>query len=81
MEAHDALIAFLARKSQQGQIAFFSGADPAGNMRERAIQPTKFYRSQNLDGRFEEIPLASALVDYSYSIFAFLWTTHFECFC
>ena len=50
-------------------------------MRERAIQPTKFYRSQNLDGRFEEIPLASALVDYSYSIFAFLWTTHFECFC
>jgi ubiquinone/menaquinone biosynthesis C-methylase UbiE len=54
----------------------FIGVDPAANMRKRAIQRTKDHANVRiLDGRFEEIPLPSASVDYLYSIFAFHWTT------
>lgn len=55
------------------------GIDPAENMRKFAIERTKSLpRVRILDGRFEEIPLESASVDYLFSIFAFHWTTRLQ---
>ena len=57
----------------------FLGIEPAENMRELAIMRTSGHANiKILEGRFEEIPLESASVDYLYSIFAFHWTTDLD---
>jgi len=54
----------------------FIGVDPAANIREIAIARTAPYSNVRiLDGRFEDLPLASQSIDYLYSILAFHWTT------
>lgn len=57
----------------------FIGIDPAENMRLISERKTASYpQIQILDGSFERIPLASASVDYLYSIYAFHWVTDLE---
>jgi ubiquinone/menaquinone biosynthesis C-methylase UbiE len=55
------------------------GFEPAENMMRRAQDLTaKFPNVRVADGRFEDIPLPSASVDYMFSILAFHWTTDLE---
>jgi ubiquinone/menaquinone biosynthesis C-methylase UbiE len=55
------------------------GIDPADNMRDIARELTRGCPNVRiLDGRFENIPLASEAVDYLYSLFAFHWAADLE---
>jgi ubiquinone/menaquinone biosynthesis C-methylase UbiE len=55
------------------------GIEPAENMRRRAEKLTENQSSvQILEGRFEGMPIASASIDYLYSILAFHWVTDLE---
>ena len=49
--------------------------EPAENMRNSAQEKVKaFSNARVLDGKFEDLPLETASVDYLYSILAFHWT-------
>jgi ubiquinone/menaquinone biosynthesis C-methylase UbiE len=69
-------LARLAQKSP-ADVAFF-GIEPAAGLRAIATARAAALPNSNvriLDGRFESLPLASASVDYLYSVLAFHWTT------
>jgi len=54
----------------------FIGLEPAANMCRRAVSLlAKFSNVRFAQGRFEQLPLVSASVDYLFSILAFHWTT------
>ena len=67
-------LANLARRSAPG-ISFF-GVEPASGLRQiAAARANDLPNVRILDGRFEELPLASGSIDYLYSVLAFHWTT------
>ena len=67
-------LANLARRSAP-EISFF-GVEPASGLRQiAAARAADLPNVQILDGRFEELPLATGSVDYLYSVLAFHWTT------
>ena len=85
LEAHDRVVAdvgcgtgrALAQlASRSGPHRAFIGVEPAANMRAKAEQLTRAYPNVRIvAGAFESLPMASASVDYLYSIHAFHWTT------
>jgi ubiquinone/menaquinone biosynthesis C-methylase UbiE len=57
----------------------FVGVEPAENMRARASERLREFRNVRVvDGRFEDLPIETASVDYLYSLMAFHWTTDLE---
>ncbi|MBV8892642.1 MAG: class I SAM-dependent methyltransferase, partial [Acidobacteria bacterium] len=63
--------ALLSLASDDHSERQFIGVEPAQKMRDLAIERTKGHANIKIfDGRFENLPLESASVDYLYSIFA-----------
>jgi ubiquinone/menaquinone biosynthesis C-methylase UbiE len=57
----------------------FIGIDPAANMCKCAARSVQHCgNARILEGCFEQIPVASASIDYLYSIFAFHWVTDLD---
>lgn len=57
----------------------FIGVDPATNMCKRATRrAADLANIKIMTGRFEQIPLETAIVDYLYSIYAFHWVSNVD---
>ncbi|MEN8158460.1 MAG: class I SAM-dependent methyltransferase [Myxococcota bacterium] len=70
-------LARLAEKT--GPDVRFVGAEPAAGLRAIAAARAAALPNMNvISGRFEAIPLATASVDYLYSVLAFHWTTDLD---
>jgi len=64
---------------RSGSRAEFIGVDPAPGMRALAASAVSDLANvQILHGRFENLPLDTATVDYLFSVLAFHWTTDVE---
>jgi len=71
--------ALLELASRPHSVSRFIGVEPADDMRDHAIKKLEGMSGVSvLDGRFEEIPIETASVDYLFSILAFHWVTDLD---